>query len=151
MKLAWIVVSGPDALAQQAMQRLEVISDTYLSPSTPGQLALGELLAIRGNLQVQMKQRLASNLLCLDALFRPGGSVDCLKREGGWYAVLRVPVTGSDEDLAIELLQSCGVLVHPGHFFDFPREGFLVVSLIASESEFREAARRLREFFDARV
>ncbi len=147
MKLAWMVVSGPGALVATAVQRLEVIGDTYLSPSTPGQLALGEMLAMRENLQTQMRQRLCSNLGFLDALLQQGGSVDRLKREGGWYAVLRVPATGSDEDLAIKLLERCGALVHPGHFFDFPRDGFLVVSLIAREAEFQEGARRLHRFF----
>ena len=147
MKLAWIVASGPSAQVDTAMQRLEVIGDTYLSPSTPGQLALAEMLAMRGNLQTQMRQRLCANLACLDTLLRKGGSVDRLKRDGGWYAVLRVPATGSDEDLAIKLLQSSGVLVHPGHFFDFPHDGFLIASLIAPEAEFQEGARRLQHLF----
>ncbi len=147
MKVGWIVVSGPGALVDAAMQRLEVIGDTYLSPSTPGQLALAEMLAMRGILQEQMRQRLCSNLRFLDGLSQQGSSVDRLKREGGWYAVLRVPASSSDEDLAIKLLESCDVLVHPGHFFDFPRDGFLVVSLITREPEFQEGARRLHNFF----
>jgi hypothetical protein len=150
MKLGWIVVSGPDALVKVAMQRLEVIGDTYLSPSTPGQVALAEMLAMRGSLQPQMRQRICSNLGFLDMLFPKGGSVERLKREGGWYAVLRVPATGSDEDLVIELLEGCDVLVHPGHFFDFPRDGFLVVSLIVREPEFQEGARRLHDFLRRR-
>ena len=148
MKLGWIVVSGPDELVDAAMQRLEVIGDTYLSPSTPVQLALGEMLGMRGDLQVQMRQRLCSNLKVLDALLQQS-SVDRLKREGGWYAVLRVPARASDEDLVIELLQNCDVLVHPGHFFDFPRDGFVIVSLIAREGEFQEGARRLRDFLSS--
>jgi hypothetical protein len=104
------------------------------------------MLAIRGDLQMQMRKRLCSNLKFLDSLLQQS-SVDRLKREGGWYAVLRVPATGSDEDLVIRLLEDRGVLVHPGHFFDFPRDGFLVVSLIAGEAEFQEGARRLKDFF----
>jgi hypothetical protein len=148
IKLGWIVVSGPDELVHAAMQRLDVIGDTYLSPSTPGQFALGEMLSMRGDLQQQMRQRLCSNLKFLDALMLQS-SVDRLKRQGGWYAVLRVPARGSDEDLAIELLENCDVLVHPGHFFDFPRDGFVIVSLIAREAEFQEGARRLRNFFSS--
>jgi len=148
MKLGWIVVSGPDELVDAAMQRLDVIGDTYLSPTTPMQLALGEMLGMRGDLQLQMRQRVCSNLKVLDALLQQS-SVDRLKREGGWYAVLRVPARGSDEDLAIELLQNCDVLVHPGHFFDFPRDGSVIVSLIAREAEFQEGARRLRDFFSS--
>jgi alanine-synthesizing transaminase len=146
MKLGWIVVSGPDELVDAAMQRLDVIGDTYLSPSTPGQLALGEMLSMRGDLQLQMRQRLCSNLKVLDALLQQS-SVDRLRREGGWYAVLRVPARGSDENLTIELLQSCDVLVQPGHFFDFPHDGFVIVSLITREAEFQDGARRLRDFF----
>jgi aspartate/methionine/tyrosine aminotransferase len=148
MKLGWIVVNGPDELVDAAMQRLDVIGDTYLSPSIPVQLALAEMLSMRGDLQKQMQQRLCSNLKFLDALMQKS-SVDRLKREGGWYAVLRVPARGSDEDLAIELLENCDVLVHPGHFFDFPRDGFVIVSLIAREAEFQEGARRLRNFFSS--
>ena len=147
MKLGWLIVSGPEALARRAMQRLELIGDTYLSPSTPGQLALAEMLAMRGNLQMQMRERLCSNVGFLDKLLREAGSVDRLRREGGWYAVLRVPATRSDEDLAIALLETRDLLVHPGHFFDFPRDGFLVVSLIVHEAEFQEGAQRLRDFF----
>ena len=147
MKLAWIVASGPAGVVAEAMQRLEVIGDTYLSPSTPGQLALPEMLAMRGNLQTQMRQRLCANLGFLDQLLEQRGPVDRLKREGGWYAVLRVPVTGSDEDIAVNLLEECGVLVHPGHFFDFPGDGFVIVSLIGPEAELQEGVRRLQGFF----
>lgn len=147
MKLGWIVVSGPEPLVRNGMERLDVIADTYLSPSTPGQLALPEMLDMRGTLQAQMRQRLCTNLGFLDAVLPGGGPVERLKREGGWYAVLRVPVTRSDEELAIELLESCDVLVHPGHFFDFDNDGFLVVSLIVNEAEFQEGARRLQGFF----
>ena len=146
MKLAWIVVNGPDNLVLPAMERLEVIGDTYLSPSTPGQLALSEMLAIREDLQTQMRQRIRENVAFLDGLLRQGESVNRLEREGGWYAVLRVPATGSDEDLAISLLENSGVLAHPGHFFDFPKDGFLVLSLIVPQAEFQEGTQRLQAF-----
>ena len=71
-----------------------------------------------------------------------------LEREGGWYAVLRVPATGPDEDLAVALLERCSVLVHPGHFFNFSQDGFLVLSLITPEQQFQEGVQRLREFFE---
>lgn len=147
MKLGWIVVCGPDPLVKAAMSRLEVIGDTYLSPNIPGQFALTEMLAMRADLQSQMQQRLCSNRHFLDSLLLQKVSIERLKHEGGWYAVLRVPATGSDEDLAIELLENCDVLVHPGHFFDFSGEGFLVISLILNEADFKEGARRLCSFF----
>jgi len=149
LKVGWMVVSGPKELATTALERLEVIGDTYLSPSTPTQLALTEMIDLRASLQAQMCQRLSSNLRFLDDAFRKGGVVTRLKREGGWYAVLQVPATRSDEDLAIELLESCDVLVHPGHFFDFPRDGFLIVSLIVGESEFQNGVRGLQKFFSS--
>ena len=146
MKVGWIVVGGPKSMATEAVRRLEVIGDTYLSPSVPSQLALADMLAMRAEMQAQMRGRVFANLAFLDTLLRQGGAVTRLRREGGWYAVLRVPATGSDEDLAVALLENCDVLVHPGHFFDFPGDGFLVLSLIGGENEFQEGARRLHRF-----
>jgi aspartate/methionine/tyrosine aminotransferase len=148
MKLAWTVVSGPQGLVQTAVERLEIIADTYLSPSTPIQLALAKFLALRHGLQAQLQQRISTNLGLLDAALRESKLLARLEREGGWYAVLRVPATGPDEDLAAALLERCSVLVHPGHFFNFSQDGFLVLSLIAPEQQFQEGLRRLRKFFD---
>ena len=148
MKLAWIVVSGPGALVHTAVERLEIIADTYLSPSTPVQLALPKFLALRSGLQAQLQQRIAANLAVLDGVLRQSKLLARLDREGGWYAVLRVPATGPDEALAVALLERCSVLVHPGHFFNFSRDGFLVLSLITPERQFLEGVRRLRKFID---
>lgn len=148
MKLAWTVVSGPEELVRAAVDRLEIIADTYLSPSTPIQLALPKFLALRHGLQAQLQRRIASNLEFLDSALRESKCISRLDREGGWYAILRVPVTRSDEDLAVALVEHSSVLVHPGHFFNFSREGFLVLSLIAPEQQFREGVSRLRKFFD---
>jgi len=147
MKIAWIVVSGPESVAKAAIERLDVIGDTYLSPSTPAQLALPEMLAVREEMQTQMRQRLASNLAFLDGALQEGGAVTRLKCEGGWCAVLRAPVTSSDEEVAIALIEKCNVLVHPGHFFDFAGEGYLIVSLIVREDEFQNGVRALHDFF----
>jgi alanine-synthesizing transaminase len=148
MKLAWMVVSGPRELVQTAVARLEIIADTYLSPSTPVQLALPNFLALREDLQAQLQQRIAANLAFLDGALRESKLLARLDREGGWYAILRVPATGPDESVAVELLERCSVLVHPGHFFNFSRDGFLVLSLITQEEQFQEGVRRLRKFFD---
>jgi len=145
MKLAWIVVSGPDSLARVAMERLDVIADTYLSVNAPVQLAARVLLDQRKKIQPQLLTRVRGNLSELDAQLSRQKSCSRLEVEGGWYAVLRVPATRSDEDLAIEILRECSVLVHPGHFFDFPRDGFLVLSLITPAAEFSEGASRLLE------
>ncbi len=148
MKLAWMVVSGPQALVPTAVERLEIIADTYLSPSTPVQLALPKLLSLRHGLQARLQRRISANLAALDAALRESKLLTRLEREGGWYAILRAPATGSYEDLAVALLERCSVLVHPGHFFNFSRDGYLVVSLITIEQEFQEGVHRLREFFE---
>src|SRR5205085_6904687 len=101
MKVAWIAVSGPEKLTQPALARLEIIADTYLSMNTPVQLALPALLASRAGFQKQLRERVRENSTTLDAAFAGAPSVARLEAEGGWYAVLRVPQTASDEDLAI--------------------------------------------------
>jgi len=147
MKLAWCVVSGPQSTVQTAVDRFEIIADTYLSPSTPIQLALPTFLLLRHSMQEQLRRRISANLSALDAVLRESKSLVRLDREGGWYAILRVPVAATDDDLSVALLERCCVLVHPGHFFNFPREGFLVLSLITPEQQFLEGIRRLQNFF----
>jgi alanine-synthesizing transaminase len=146
MKFAWIAVSGPEDLAHQAMARLEVIADTYLSTNAPVQLAAPVLFAQGHDFHRQLMARIRANLAELDRQLAAQKACARLQIEAGWYAVLRVPVTRSDEDLVIELLQQKSVLVHPGHFYDFPAEGYLVLSLIAREEEFREGVKRLLDY-----
>ncbi|HWH58990.1 MAG TPA: pyridoxal phosphate-dependent aminotransferase [Terriglobales bacterium] len=146
MKLAWIAVSGPANLAQEARQRLEVIADTYLSVSAPVQLAARTLLEQRLTVQSQILTRVQQNLAELDRQLALQKTCSRLAAEGGWYAILRVPVTQSDEDLAIALLREKGVLVHPGHFYDFPQDGFLVLSLIAGPAEFCSGIEKVLNF-----
>jgi len=136
MKLAWIVTSGPEPAVRAAVERLEVIADTYLSPSTPIQLAAAEFLALRHTMQPQLQQRIAANLAHLDATLAGSNAATRLEREAGWYAVLRVPKSTPDESLAVSLLERSSVLVHPGAFYNFAAEGFLVLSLIAPMPEF---------------
>jgi alanine-synthesizing transaminase len=147
MKLAWIVVSGPGDVARQAMARLEVMGDTFLSVSTPVQHALSEWLAQRNRVQQQLTERVRENLAELDRALATGGSSSRLEVEGGWYAILRVAVTRSDEDLAIALIRECGVLVHPAHFYDFTKDGYLVLSLITQPRVFREGISRILTLF----
>ena len=139
MKLAWTVVSGPPDVVAEALWRLEVIADTFLSVSTPVQHAAAVLLEQGKGLRRQILERLRDNLAFLDSVLSRGIAVDRLAAQGGWYAVLRVPNIRSDEEWAIELLWAEGVYVHPGHFFSFPRDGFLVVSLLTQPSQFRPA------------
>ena len=143
MKLAWIAASGPSEQLSTALARLEVIADTFLSMNAPIQWAAPELLQQRKNIQPLLLDRLRANLEELDRQLGKQTLIQRLDVEGGWYAVLRVPATRSDEDLAIEIMTRCSVLVHPGHFYDFPRDGYLVVSLITPPQDFREGVRRV--------
>ena len=147
MKAAWVIVSGPETLSAEAAARLEVIADTYLSMNAPVQLAIPEFLGLRHAFQKQLLARVMKNLSTLDKRLARQKSCARLEVEGGWYVVLRVPATRSDEDLAIELLTKHGVYVHPGHFYNFPSEGYLVVSLITPEKDFDEGKQRLLSMF----
>jgi len=143
MKVAWIVTSGPASQVASAMGRLEVIADTYLSMNAPIQWAVPTMLEQRRGIQTQLMDRVRQNLAELDCQLRTQKSCQRLHLEGGWYAVLRVPVTRSDEDLAIELVREKSVQVHPGHFYDFESDGYLVLSLISQTEEFAEGCRRI--------
>jgi len=143
MKMAWVVVNGPSALQRDAIARLEVIADTYLSQNAPVQLATPRLLARRCDVQGQIISRLRDNLAELDRQLAGQQLCRRLHVEGGWYAVLRVPVTGSDEELAISLVKEQSVFVHPGHFYDFPSDGYLVLSLLTPMAEFQEGVMRI--------
>ena len=143
MKLAWIAVNGPEEAKREALARLELIADTYLSMNAPIQLAAPALLQSRTGFQKQLMARVRKNLAQLDSHLARQTQITRLEVEGGWYAVLRVPVTRSDEDLALELLDKHDVYLHPGHFYDFPGDGHLVVSLITPEAEFGEGVSRL--------
>ena len=146
MKLGWLVTSGPEAAVRTAVDRLDVIADTYLSPSTPIQLAAPEFLAMRGAMQSQLQARIAANLAMLDAALAGCDAATRMAREGGWYAVLRVPKSASDESLVVSLLERSSVLVHPGAFYNFPSDGFLVISLIAPTAEFDRGVHLLMDF-----
>ena len=147
MKLAWIGVSGPAQEKREALARLEVIADAYLSVGTPVQLAAPALLATRAAFQAQVMARVHANLRALDAQLSAQSECNRLFCEGGWSAVLRIPATQSDEDLAIALLVKEGVYVHPGHFYDFARSGHAVLSLMVPEDEFAQGIRRILAHF----
>jgi alanine-synthesizing transaminase len=143
MKLAWLIASGPEKLKFQALSRLEVIADTYLSPSTPIQHAVAAFLETRPGIRKELMARIPGNLAELDRQLVGQQLCQRLEVQGGWYAVLRVPVTRSDEQLAVELLVQQSVVVHPGMFFDFHSEGYLVLSLITPPEVFAEGIRRV--------
>jgi aspartate/methionine/tyrosine aminotransferase len=145
-KLGWTVVRGPDDLVAEAMARLELIADTYLSVSTPVQLALPAMLERRPKVQAATRQRLRDNLAALDgaiAELGPSSSVRRLPCAGGWYAVLEVPRIHDEETWVELLIREEDAIVHPGYFFDFDRDGFLVVSLLPEVRGFRDAVGRV--------
>jgi alanine-synthesizing transaminase len=145
MKVAWIATTGPVAEVDAAHSRLEVIADTYLSMNAPIQWATPVLLDQRKEIQRQLLDRIQANLTKLDRQLATQKTCQRQNVEGGWYAILRVPVTQPDEELAIDLLRRKSVLVHPGHFYDFPSDGYLILSLIGPEKQFAEATRGVLE------
>jgi alanine-synthesizing transaminase len=146
VKLGWIAASGPGAA--EAMERLELIADTYLSTGTPVQHALPRLIETGRALRRQIARRTCGNLDALRAAVAPGSACAVLGVEGGWYAILRVPRTRSEEEWTLELLSRENVLVQPGFFFDFESEAYLVLSLLTPAETFREGIARLLAFVD---
>jgi aspartate/methionine/tyrosine aminotransferase len=134
-KLGWMVASGPAALVVDAVARLEVIADTFLSVSTPVQMALPALLEAGASVRTQVQARIARNLDALARVVLTSPSLSLRRPQGGWTAVLRVPTPAQPDDLVRTLLDA-GVLTHPAYFYDFAHDGYLVVSLLAPPAEF---------------
>jgi hypothetical protein len=148
VKLGWMAIAGPDALVDQALGRLELVCDTYLSVSTPVQVAAAELLERGAAVRAQIAVRVRANHQHLAAQIAAVPSCGLLRAEGGWYAVVQVPTLQTEDDLVLALLTDRGVLTHPGYFFDFPRESFLVLSLLPPEHLFRDGVSRVLRHFD---
>jgi len=151
VKLGWIAVSGPDGLVGNALARLEIICDTYLSVATPVQLAAASLLERGAPVRAEIARRVAANYAALQEGVAAVPTCRVLRAEGGWYAVVQVPAFDSEEDLVVRLLTTDGVLTHPGFFFDFAREAFLVVSLLPRPEVFADGIARLMRHFTCRV
>jgi aspartate/methionine/tyrosine aminotransferase len=150
-KLGWIRAGGPVAARREALAALERIADAYLSVSTPVQEALPEILRLAPRIRRAITGRTAGNLGHLAAALTPFPAIERLPPEGGWSAVLRVPRILPDEEIALGLLAAAGVLVHPGYLFDFPDEGYLVLSLLPEPARFAAGVDRLTAFLAARV
>ncbi|HKF50911.1 MAG TPA: pyridoxal phosphate-dependent aminotransferase [Candidatus Acidoferrales bacterium] len=138
MKAAWLVVNGPLELKAQALARLEVIADTYLSMNAPVQSAMPTFLKQRHKFQQQVMERVRENLTELDHQLASQHACTRLKIEGGWYAVIRLPATCDDEEFTVSLLNSQNVYGHPGHFYDFLSKGYVVLSLITPKRVFAD-------------
>jgi aspartate/methionine/tyrosine aminotransferase len=149
VKLGWIALDGPAPLVAEALDRLELIADTYLSVSTPVQIAARRLLRDGASIRAAIGERIRGNYESLRRLGGSSSAVTVLPAEGGWSAVLRVPATRSEDDLVVELLERDRVAVHPGYFFDFAREAFVVISLLPPPEVFARGTARLLERVDA--
>jgi alanine-synthesizing transaminase len=149
VKLGWIAVDGPAALVDEALERLELVLDTYLSVSTPVQVAAPGLIARGAAVRAAIQDRLDINLGVLSARAAAFPSVELLPTDAGWSAVLRVPAQRSEEELVLDLLDQHDTLVHPGFFFDFPHEAFVIVSLLPKPSTFQTGITRLLESVNA--
>jgi alanine-synthesizing transaminase len=149
VKLGWIAVDGPADLVAGALERLEFISDTYLSVSTPVQVAAADLICAGAEARRHVLERIRANYAALRVHAAAHPAVEVPHVDAGWSAVLRIPARGSEEDLVLQLVEEDGVIVHPGFFFDFPHEAFLVVSLLPPVDEFREGLHRVLERVDA--
>ena len=150
VKLGWIAVGGPDRLAADALERLELVCDTYLAVSTPVQLAAAELLERGAAVRSQIASRTSANYRALQTAVAGAPSCRVTRSEGGWYGVLHVPSLESEEDLVLRLLGD-GVLTYPGYFFDFPRESFLIVSLLPFAASFADGVSRVLRHFNCAV
>lgn len=138
MKLGWMVVSGREELKREALSRLEIIADTFLSVNTPVQHALPQLLKVGQMIRRQINERVEQNLSFLSSMLKKNSPLSILNSEGGWYAILKIPGTKSEEEWAMQILDEAGVYVFPGYFFELQEGNFLVVSLLPSIDTFRK-------------
>jgi alanine-synthesizing transaminase len=143
VKLGWFGVSGPADHVRALLDAYELVADAYLSVSTPVQVAAPALLEAGATIRQAIQARLARNLTALEARLEWYPSVSLLAPEGGWSAVLQVPAFEPEETLVVGLIEREGILVHPGYFFDFPREAFLVLSLLPQPGVFDHGLARV--------
>jgi aspartate/methionine/tyrosine aminotransferase len=143
VKLAWTIVGGPARERDEALSALELIADTFLSVNTLVQVAAPDLFRRSSTVRDAIRERIARNLARARDVARAFPSCEMLPVEGGWSAVVRVPATRGEETLVLELVERHRILVHPGYFFDFPHEAFVVVSLLPAEDVFADAFERL--------
>lgn len=144
MKLSWMILNGPEKMVSKATERLEVISDTYLSVNTPSQEALSYWFSYKDQIQNEIKERTGANRTWLSKkLLHDKTGISCLEPEGGWYAILKLPNFKNEEEWAFEFLEQEHVFVHPGYFFDFNEEPYVVVSLLSECPRFQEGCERI--------
>ncbi len=151
MKLGWIILNGQQSIVNETVGRLEIISDTFLSVNTPVQVALPMLLIHGKQVQKQIRERIKTNYTALQNLTVSYGSLSytpcpLLNSEGGWYGIIHVPHTKSDEEWALQLLENKNIYVHPGYLFDFDEDGYLVVSLLVEKNLFISSVKEIIDY-----
>ena len=151
VKLGWMAFGGPDALVREALERLDLVCDTYLTVSTPVQAAAAELIERAAPIRAQIQARTKANYRCLVEQTASVPACRVLHAEGGWYGVMQVPTLEPEEDLVVALVERAGVLAHPGYFFDFPRESFLILSLLPGEQAFAAGVDRVLRHVTSRI
>jgi aspartate/methionine/tyrosine aminotransferase len=147
LKLSWIVINGTPQHTTEALNRLDIIADTFLSVNTPVQTAIPKLLSYVSDIENQIRLRIQTNYTLLQKIFA-GSNTSLFQIEGGWYAILQLPQIHIDGDWAIELLQQQNILVHPGHFFDMKQKSCIVLSLLPPSDLFANASSRIRSFVE---
>jgi aspartate/methionine/tyrosine aminotransferase len=151
MKLAWIAVNGPSTLLNETLARLEVITDTYLSVNAPIQIGLPRIMRYREKIQQQIKKRLSENLNFFKNKLENFPFLECFEVQAGWYVILKVPRIKSDEEWALELLEKEGVWIHPGHFYNFNEDGYLVISLLTLPEVFHQGIEKIFSYISQQV
>jgi len=146
MKAAWVACFGPRPALDEALERLEVVADTFLSMNAPVQCAMPVWLAGRAGMQEQIRARIWENLRSLDKVFGERNQVRRLEIEAGWYAILRIPATGRDEETALNLLKDHGIAIHSGDFFGFGASGWLVASLLPPPEIFASGMKQIASY-----
>ncbi|MBM4166971.1 MAG: pyridoxal phosphate-dependent aminotransferase [Ignavibacteria bacterium] len=149
MKLGWIVAEGNEEQKQEALARLEILADTFLSVNTPIQNALPKLFSLRTTIQNEIISRIKDNYEFLKRATHIS-YLTSLNIEGGWSVILQIPATKTDEQCVIEILENENVFVHPGHFFDFEKEGYFVLSLLTERETFFAGVEKIVHFFSSR-
>lgn len=143
MKLSWILTSGPALLVEEAKKRLEIIGDTYLNVNTPVQNSLVQWIPMRSRIQEEISVRIKRNYQFALSAAKEVLSVEMFKSEGGWYLIGRIPSLKSEEDWVLTFLKEDYVFVHPGYFFDFEEESYIVMSLLTPPATFEEGFKRI--------
>jgi len=149
MKLGWMVVSGNSTLVNEAVERIDILCDTFLSVNTPVQLALPSFFNLGEGVRQQIQKRISANNSFLESAITQHSKLSKLSSEGGWYAIIRVPATKTDEEWALQILEKTGILVQPGYFFDFENKAYLLVSLLVPEQIFQLQILQLLEFVES--